>query len=77
MIGSAIPTIVSTSGISSKPASKLRRIVAMIKVRKTKIAQKNIQMTAQITTIAVPIAISLLWPTSRMVGAINTRMGAL
>ena len=48
-MGSAMPTIVSISGISSRPASKLRLIVAAISVTKTKIAQKQIQMTAQIT----------------------------
>ena len=42
-IGSAIPTIVSTSGISSRPASKFRLMVATIRVRKTKIAQPMTQ----------------------------------
>jgi len=50
--GSIIPNPVSTSGISSKPASKLRRTVATIRVMKMKISHPRIQKKLHTSTSA-------------------------
>ena len=67
-IGSAMPTISRMSGISSRPASKLLRMVARISVAKMKISQptNHKNPSAQITSSSSP-ARSLL-PTSSSTG---------